>query len=223
MASTLHNHDRHLIDANEFRSFLFQGRANFTMVNVDTGNHITYYIKSRKVKRNQPEETNFFEVYVKAIGDKLHGKVEVGEIDRKKGVINVKSGIKSDYVGLITIQWLIKNWRNLERYKEKLRIYHLNHCCKCGMPLTVEDSIQDGIGPVCVVTRMKQSLEVMKELGIQLQEGADFTLPSNYDVAASFAIEKFPHYLDKIYIPARLRRNDEFIKQLYELNEYGLW
>ena len=223
MSSLLHDHERYLIDAKEFRSFLFQGRANFTMVNADTENYITYYVKSRKVKRDQPEETRFFEVYVKAIGDKVAGKVQVGEIDRKKGIIEVKQGVKSDYIGLVTIKWLLFHWRSLEKFHDKLKIYHLNSCCKCGMPLTVPESIQDGIGPICIITRMNQSLEIMKGLGIQLQEGVDFTKPANYDVAAAFAISKFPDYLDKIYIPARLRRNDEFIGQLYELDKFGLW
>ena len=63
---------------------------------------------------------------------------------------------------------------------------------------------------------------MMEELGLVLQEGANYLTPENYDVAVSFAIERFPHYLDKFFIPARLRRKDDFIKNLYELDKYGL-
>ena len=224
MSTLLHNHDKHLIDANEFRSFAFQGRAQFTMVNVETSNHITFYIKSRKVKRDQPEETRFFEIFVKAIGDKMAGKVGIGEVDRIKGIFIKKEGVTPDHVGVKTIKWILFHWRNLEKFgTDKLKIYHTDRCCKCYQPLTIEDSIQDGIGPICVKTRMKQSLALMRSLGIAFTEGADYTHPANYDLAVEFAIDRFPDYLDKIYIPARLRRKEGFIKQLYEYDKYGLW
>jgi len=37
-----HTTKERLMDANEFRSFIFSGRAKFTMVNTETKNHITY-------------------------------------------------------------------------------------------------------------------------------------------------------------------------------------
>lgn len=222
--STLLDHDKHLIDVNEFRSFMFQGRANFTLLNVKENTHITFYIKSRKVKRNEPEETRFFEVKVKAIGDKVMGKVELGEIDRTTGSFKKNKGIQDDHIGVKTIDWIISKWRNLEDYgTDRLKIFHINKCCRCGMPLTQPESIQNGIGPDCVIGRMKKTLKMMEDLGLVLQEGANYLTEANYDVAVAFAIQKFPHYLDKFFIPARLRRKDEFIGNLYELDKYGLW
>ena len=215
---------KHLINANEFRTFMFLGKAQFTLENIETGNYITYEIRSRKIKRGDDPETRFFEVFVAALGDKVHGKVHIGEIDRTRGIINVKEGIKSDYIGLVTMKWLLNKWRRLEEFTGKtLNIFHHNYCSKCGLELTVPESIQDGIGPICVVTKMKQSLKTLENLGLTFQEGADYLLPMNYDLDISFAIRKFPHYLDKLYIPARLRKEDEFIANLYELDKYVLY
>lgn len=216
--------DKHLIGADEFRTFMFLGRSKFTLENIKTGNYISYHIRSRKIKKGQDEETRFFDVYVTALGDGIKGKVHLGEIDRTIGGINVKEGIGKDHVGLLTIKWVLDRWRRLEEFVGiTLNIYHHNICSKCGIELTVPDSVKDGIGPICIVTKMKKTLRMMEDLGLVLQEGADYLTPANYDVAVAFAIQKFPHYLDKFFIPARLRRKDEFIKNLYELDKYGLW
>lgn len=216
--------DKHLIGVEEFKSFLFQGRAKFTLENVETGGYISYKIYSRKVKRGEEPETRFFEVEVTALGDGIKGKVFVGTWDRMTGEIKKSRGIQDDHIGYKTIKWITEKWWSLEDYVDsRMRIYHHNFCSKCSLPLTTPDSIENGIGPICVKTKMKRSLQLMESLGLIFQEGADYLTPANYDAAISFAVENFPHYLDKFYIPARLRKSDEFIANLYELDKYGLW
>ena len=124
---------------------------------------------------------------------------------------------------MTTIKWLLTNWRNLEKWNGKLKIYHHNICCSCGRDLEIEDSIQNGIGPICITSKMRRTLKMMEDLGLILQEGADYLQPANYDCAVAFAVEKFPDHLDRFFIPARLRKNNDFIKQLYEFDKYGLW
>jgi hypothetical protein len=218
----LQQHDKHLIGLEEFRTFMFQGRARFTLENKKTGNYIKFTVKARKTKRNQPEETRFFNVYTAVLDDKVNGKVEIGEIDRVNGRVNPKEGIKSDYLGLKTTIWLVQKWRELEKY-EDLKIYHLNVCCKCGMELTVPESIKDGIGPICVRGRMLSTIDFIRSLGTDLVYGPDYTLPDNYDLALTNAISRYPHMLDKFFIPARVREQDGFTSFLYELEDYGLW
>ena len=215
---------KHIIGAEEFQTFMFLGRARFTLENIATGNYITYHIKSRKVKRDQPPETRFFEVYVTALGDGVQGKVHVGEIDRVNGTIRVKEGIKPDYVGLVTIKWILNHWRRLNEFVgSKMNAYHLNSCSKCGLELTVPESIQDGIGPICIHTKMKQTLAMLKELGMVLQDNVDWQKDANYDKALELGVATWPDKLDKFFVPTRLRKKEGFISNLYELDKFGLW
>lgn len=67
-------------------------------------------------------------------------------------------------MGYKTFVWLLKNLERLEEFP-KLTIYHEGRCCKCGMPLTVPESIDSGIGPECKKTMYAKSIEVLKEDG----------------------------------------------------------
>ena len=115
------NHGKtHLMDANKFRSYMFQGRALFTLENVEKKTYITMKVKSKKVKRDQPEETRFFDVYVRAIGDSFAGSLEIGEIDRCKSTFKKKAGINPEHVGIKTVKWLIDHWKNFEEFDKKI-------------------------------------------------------------------------------------------------------
>lgn len=220
--SELQQHDKHIIGLDDFRTFMFQGRARFTMENSNTGNYVKFRVQARKTKRNQPEETNFFEVFTTVLGDKVLGEIEIGEIDRKNGRINLKEGVPRDNQGLTTAIWLVQKWRELEKY-ENLKIYHLNVCCKCAMPLTIPESIKDGIGPICVRGRMLGTISLLRSLGANLIYSIDYTIPEKYDAALIQGINDYPHMLDKFFIPSRVREKDDFTSFLYELDKWGLW
>jgi len=123
---------------------MFQGKAFFTLHNIEKDTHITFRIQTPKRKRGQPEETRYFEVYVKALNDKYAGNKYVGRIDRKERSFKPYGYVERDHVGIQTIEWLIRNWSHLEEYEkgEKLAIYHLGTCCKCGLPLTVPEATE---------------------------------------------------------------------------------
>ena len=90
------------------------------------------------------------------------------------------------------------------------------------MPLTVPDSIKEGIGPNCIITRQLQTIELLQSLGMEIPDG-NFKDRDYYDTIVEKGVELYPHMLDKFFIPARIREKGGFTTFLYELDKIGLW
>ena len=212
-------HDKnHKLDSAAFRTFLFQGKAYFTMHNLEKDTHITFRVQHLKRKRGQPEDTRFFDVYVKALNDKYQGNRYIGRIDRKTRSFKPYGYVERDHVGIQTIEWIIRNWSHLEDWEkeDKLAIYHMGSCCKCGLPLTVPESIQNGIGPQCLKYRTGKSIELLKELGL-------YKPGEEYAQLVMNALEQRADLFDKIFVPDVVRRTSEWYKMMDTCSEFGLF
>jgi hypothetical protein len=198
---------------------MFQGKALFTLENKEKGTHITFKVKSPKKKRDQPEDTRYFDIEVKALNDGWHGMRYIGRLDRKLKQLKMSGKVEKDHVGVQTLQWIMKNWKNLEKFEEdgKLGMYHLGICCKCGMPLTVPDSIENGIGPHCKKYREGRSIKLMEELGISI---AGF---KKYEDMVIHACEQRPDIVEKIFIPDSVRRESSWVQMLESVSDFGLF
>lgn len=208
----------HPLDAAAFRTFMFQGKALFTLENKEKGTHITFKVKSPKKKRDQPEDTRYFDIEVKALNDGWHGMRYIGRIDRKLRQFKASGKVPNDHVGIQTLQWIMKNWKNLEKFEEdgKLGMYHLGICCKCGMPLTVPESIENGIGPHCKKYREGRSIKIMEELGL-LVSGM------KYDDAVIHACEQIPDIVEKIFIPDTVRKSSSWVNTVSRIADFGFF
>jgi len=213
----MHNKS-HNLDSASFRTFLFQGKAFFTMHNIEKDTHITFRVQTLKRKRGQPEDTRYFDVYVKALNDKYQGNRYIGRIDRKSKSFKPYGYVERDHVGIQTIEWIIRNWANLEEWEKegKLAIYHLGSCCKCGLPLTVPESIQNGIGPQCMKYREGKSVDLLKELGFYKQG-------KGYVDMVMDALDQRPDLFDKLFIPDVVRRTSDWFNKMTTYSEFGLF
>lgn len=213
----MHNKS-HKLDSASFRTFLFQGKAFFTMHNIEKDTHITFRVQTLKRKRGQPEDTRYFDVYVKALNDKYQGNRYIGRIDRKLKSFKPYGYIERDHVGIQTIEWIIRNWAILEEWEKegKLAIYHLGSCCKCGLPLTVPESIQNGIGPQCMKYREGKSVDLLKELGFYKQG-------KGYVDMVMDALDQRPDLFDKLFIPDVVRRTSDWFNKMTTYSEFGLF
>lgn len=213
----MHNKS-HKLDSASFRTFLFQGKAFFTMHNIEKDTHITFKVQTLKRKRGQPEDTRYFDVYVKALNDKYAGNRYIGRIDRKSKSFKPYGYVERDHVGIQTIEWIIRNWAHLEEWEkeEKLAIYHLGSCCKCGLPLTVPESIQNGIGPQCMKYREGKSVDLLKELGFYKQG-------KGYVDMVMEALDQRPDLFDKLFIPDVVRRTSDWFNKMTTYSEFGLF
>ncbi len=213
----MHNKS-HKLDSASFRTFLFQGKAFFTMHNIEKDTHITFRVQTLKRKRGQPEDTRYFDVYVKALNDKYQGNRYIGRIDRKSKSFKPYGYVERDHVGIQTIEWIIRNWANLEEWEKegKLAIYHLGSCCKCGLPLTVPESIQNGIGPQCMKYREGKSVDLLKELGFYKQG-------KGYVDMVMDALDQRPDLFEKLFIPDVVRRTSDWFNKMTTYSEFGLF
>lgn len=188
------------------------------MHNLEKDTHITFRVQTLKRKRGQPEDTRYFDVYVKALNDKYQGNRYIGRIDRKLKSFKPYGYIDRDHVGIQTIEWIIRNWTILEEWEKegKLAIYHLGSCCKCGLPLTVPESIQNGIGPQCMKYREGKSVDLLKELGFYKQG-------KGYVDMVMDALDQRPDLFDKLFIPDVVRRTSDWFNKMTTYSEFGLF
>lgn len=215
----------HKIDSASFRTFMFQGKALFTLENKEKGTHITFSVKRLKKRRNQPEETNYFDVSVKAVGDKVYGHKYIGRIDRRNRVFNALRYIPKDDVGILTLNWIIQHWETLEKYENegKLAMYHIGSCCKCGMPLTVPESIINGIGPQCMHYREDQSIKWLKSVGLDHCIAYTGKGKVDYNKTVIAACDCNADSIEHIFIPDSVRREDSWIQKLDSFKQFGLF
>ena len=208
----------HPLDAAAFRSFIFQGRALFTLENKEKGTHITFKIKSLKRKRGTPEDLTVFDIEAKALNDGYGGMVYIGRLDRKTRTLKRSFKVNDSHPGVQTINWLIRNWNRLEKFESdgKLAMYHLGICCKCGMPLTVPESIQNGIGPQCKKYRESGTVNIMKDLGI-------YVPGMKYNDLVQHACQERPDMIEKYFIPDEVRRGSDYIEMLFTVHDLGLF
>lgn len=230
----------HLLNAQGFRTFMFEGRAQFTCKNIETGNYITFHVHRPKYLYSRAntysrryinfhkkrENPNIYQVYVKALGDEVYGKLHIGQIDRYTGEFtffnsywNYKQSRRlplADHPGVKTIQYIIKYWKRLEEIiGTKMDVFHIEKCCKCGLPLSVEESVINGMGDKCLKNHLKGNDAIFLELGIYRKDR-----DPNQMLAEALKIN--PILIQKLFIPPTFPRN-EFIETLELADDFGLF
>jgi len=128
----------------DVKKFITGGKAEFTVQNVVSNNHLTFSISKDKVKPHF--YVNVCYSYVQYI---YIGLLVIN--DGKYSFIKSKrlQDSKEDSTSVKVIEYMIKYYLNSDDGHNNLAFYHHGRCCKCGRPLTTPESIQKGIGPFC--------------------------------------------------------------------------
>jgi len=171
----------------------------FTLENSETGNYLTFKVK--QIKKNYKEVPGQFAIECKTLGDKAHGYKFLGFVDLNERKFK-KRYWDSNFVGFKTWVWLLKNLERLEDFT-KLAIYHEGRCCKCGMPLTVPESIDSGIGPDCKKTMYRKSIEVLTDLGT-------WNGSLTYEENLRLGLAKDPSVWGKVIIPDGFQKERKY-------------
>lgn len=179
----------------QFRNFIFGGRSVFTLENKETGNYLTFKIS--QIKKFGKIIPNQFKVECKSLGDKEYGYQFLGFLDVAAQTFRPWGRTPREFVGYKTLYWMLRNLEVLENY-DNLAIYHEGRCCKCGMPLTTPESIDNGIGPICMDNMLGGSIKLIKDKGAW-----DNSL--SYDENVRQALIKFPSLWVKIHVPEHLK------------------
>ena len=145
MKATLPNKDR-------IESFIYAGNARFTLHNKETGNRFTYEFRKPKEKRGSadlwfvsvltsPDRYTFIGTSVASKSQNMFGNVHSYHH-------SCKSSITRNAQSVRTIMWFIKALDE-NRIPSQVEVWHEGRCGKCGRPLTVPESIESGLGPIC--------------------------------------------------------------------------
>ncbi len=133
-----------MTDPTDIQRFVYAGRALFTVVSKRTGTRFTYQISRKRDKdatirfvsalRGPNNETDYG--YIGYIDTRRSGQVLFG----RKG--------KPDAASFKALNWTLKQVC-AGKMPQELEFYHSGTCGACGRTLTVPESIQSGLGPVC--------------------------------------------------------------------------
>jgi hypothetical protein len=187
------------ITPEQFINFIFAGRSVFTLENKESSNYITFKVK--EVKKNYKVIPGLFSVECKVLGDNDYGYKFLGFLNTEKKEFSRRYRDHS-FIGYKTFFWLLRNLENLGRF-DKLSIYHEGKCCKCGMPLTVPESIDSGIGPECNRRMLGNSITKMKDIGTWNES-------LTYDENVRIALGTDPSLWSKLHVPTHIKLEDNF-------------
>jgi hypothetical protein len=141
---------------NEVKEFVFAGRAVFTIVNTETSNRLTFRFAKPKDRREDDAAPIFAQVM--SGPDNTRSYTFVGTIfdsyDDSK--ISFKHSYKSrlahDSVASKTIAWIVEHLKN-NKLPDGVEFWHEGRCGRCAKLLTVPESIENGLGPICIRIR----------------------------------------------------------------------
>jgi hypothetical protein len=133
--------DSHKMNNDVALIFVLSGKAVFTLLNPSTGNRFTYKV-SRSSRK--PENSPFrFVAVLTGSGDDYHYLGLIG--DDGEFHHGFKSSIGQDSPSARAFAWY---WRHREN-PSPAEVWHEGRCGRCGRALTVPQSIETGLGPIC--------------------------------------------------------------------------
>ncbi len=135
-------------DAKLIMQFIYGGKAVFTLRSTDTGARFTYRV-NEKTEAGRP--TVYF-VGLLAGPDNESDYTYLGWIKANQFGLTKKSrenGLTEQTPSVKAFAWAFGNFAK-GIVPEKLEFWHAGRCARCGRPLTVPQSIEDGFGPECI-------------------------------------------------------------------------
>ncbi len=144
----MHKEARQIPAASEALKFLLAGNARITLKSTATGKHISYRVQCPKDDDGKLDKSIH---YVKVLTGPDNGSdyQYIGYVrDERFFHGGAKSFASKEAPSVIAFGWALKHLTDLEM-PEGLEVYHEGKCGRCGRALTVPESIESGLGPVC--------------------------------------------------------------------------
>lgn len=155
--------DRKQMAGNDIRPYVTAGNAIFTVLNPETGGRFTYRIQQ---KTNEDGQLSPFFVSVLSGNDNEKDYMYIGFIRDTSYQTVAGSPTDGDFVhggrkaafpiGAPCVKAFDWTWRHIDNPAPAI-IYHEGRCGRCGRPLTVPESIESGLGPVCAKLTLERN------------------------------------------------------------------
>lgn len=139
-----HDGNRRQLKKENLLKFILAGNATFTILNTETGGRFTY-----RIKQKENEDGNKTPHFVSLLSgpDNESAFTYFGFIRENATFIygGRKSRISREAPSVKAFEWF---WRNLKNLRT-VEVWHEGRCGACGRKLTVPESIESGLGPIC--------------------------------------------------------------------------
>lgn len=130
-------------------NYIYSGKAVFTLKSLKSNKHMTFQVAQKVDKkpgtRKIIKRYDLFFVSCMTRGDN-HTFTYMGTTTRDTKLVKLtrKSKFTIDDPAFRAINWALNNPTHPD-----LRVFHDNSCGRCGLRLTVPESVKTGIGPIC--------------------------------------------------------------------------
>lgn len=136
------NDMRGKLAAGKRQTYALAGNATLTIRSSKTGNRFTYRIRQSEDKGDGKAPVFFVALMNGPDNDESY--IYLGTIFAGRFRLTAKSKVSKDAPSAIAFDWFSRNWES-----EAVEVWHEGSCGRCGRKLTVPESIESGIGPVC--------------------------------------------------------------------------
>jgi len=133
--------DKHILSHSESLAFITAGKSTFTVLNPNTMNRYTYFVK--KAKKG---DVTFVSVLTGPDNNTHYSYIGI----IKDGVFQLTDKSKFDFtsVSVKTFNYIFNRLKT-NTLDSFIEILHEGKCGRCGKKLTTPDSIKSGYGPDC--------------------------------------------------------------------------
>jgi hypothetical protein len=138
-----------MMETAKAKAFVTAGNATFTLLSVATGVRYTYKVKMAKPNEEYKNSDPLFFVSLLTGPDNTSDYTYVGKVQRGKFSLTKGSKMTAESLPVKAFAWTLERMMNGTLSADKVQVFHLNHCGRCGRDLTTPESVTLGIGPEC--------------------------------------------------------------------------
>ena len=132
---------RGLLAPGRRRHYVLAGKSTITIMSRTTGTRFTYRVTKSDA---QPGQWPVFFVALLSGPDNERDFQYLGTIFSYGFSLTKKSRASRDAKSVVAFDWLSKHWED-----PRVEVWHEGVCGRCGRKLTVPESIESGLGPIC--------------------------------------------------------------------------
>jgi len=145
--------EAHAIPVSNIKPFIMGGHATITLHNINEDRHLTYKISlPKKVEEGKPYPL-FVGVLTGPNNEESYTYLGLiwGALDGNLKFVHAKkSKIGWDATSSKAFRWFFNHVVDGKDFPAGFEALHHGHCGVCGRKLTTPESIEAGIGPVCL-------------------------------------------------------------------------
>jgi len=154
-----------LTDKDEIQMYVYGGKGRFRLKSLRSEKQFTYKISPMSKHNKNYDEYTFYVSLVVPGGTTFMGVLKSEE---NKYIHAKRSTLAYDSSEAKGFRWLLEQFEKEDDFPEMMEFYHMGICSCCAKTLTIPESIQLGIGPVCFERygnkRLKKLMHLKKKI-----------------------------------------------------------